>query len=115
MVKIDDYSFGEIEVDGDKYSEDLIIYHDNVESSWRRKEGHSLYKEDIEDILENPPDILIIGRGAQGRLRLLPETRRALEDKGVKVEDKKTERACKRFNKLVEEDEDVAAALHLTC
>lgn len=115
MVHIDDYSSGEIEVEGEKYTGDIIIYPDHIDSNWKRKEGHSLYKEDIKKILENPPNILVIGKGTQGRLRLLPETRRALQNKEIQIEDKKTGRACKVFNNLVEEGKDVVAALHLTC
>jgi len=115
MVRIDDYEFGEIEIEGKKYTDDVMIYSNRVISNWKRKEGHSLYEEDIEEILRNPPDILVIGKGTQNRLRLLPETRRALEDKGIIIEDKKTGRACKVFNDLVEEGKDVVAVLHLTC
>jgi len=115
MVHIDDYDFGEIKVEGEKYTEDIILYPDRIENDWWRKEGHSLHKEDVKDILKNPPDLLIVGEGSQGRLRLLPETRQALENKGIEVETKKTGRACKLFNKMIEEGRDVVAVLHLTC
>ncbi len=115
MVHVDDYDFGEIIVDGESYTEDLVLYPDHVEEGWWRKEGHSLHVEDLEDILEDPPNVLIIGKGAYGRLRVLPETRRALEGKEIEIEDQKTRKATNLFNKMVAEDKDVVAALHLTC
>lgn len=115
MVHIDDYEFGKIVIDGEEYTEDLIIYPDHVEEEWWRKEGHSLHKEDIEEIIENPPDVFIVGKGNHGRLRMLPETRRALENQGTEVKVKKTQRAVRVFNEQIEEGADVVAALHLTC
>lgn len=115
MVKIGDYSFGKVDIDGEEHTEDLIVYPDHVEKDWWRKEGHSIHKEDIDGIIENPPDIFVVGKGSNGRLRLLPETRRALENKGVEVVCKRTQRACKEFNKFVDEGKEVVAALHLTC
>lgn len=115
MVHVDDYNFGEITVDGESYTDDLILYPDHVEEEWWRKEEHSLYVEDIEDILEDPPEVLIVGKGAYGRLRVLLETRRAFEGKEVELICQKTRKATNIFNKKVKEDEDVVAALHLTC
>lgn len=115
MVHIDDYEFGKIVIDGEEYTEDVIVYPDHVEEDWWRKEGHSLHREDVEDLLENPPEVLVVGTGAYGRLRVLPETKRAFENKRTEVKDQKTRRAIKIFNELVEEGENAVATLHLTC
>lgn len=115
MVHIDDYEYGKITIDGEEYTDDVIIYSDHVEGEWWRDEGHAVHKKDVEKIIEEPPEVFIIGKGSQGRLHLLPETRRALENQGVEVIKKKTDRAFRIFNKMVEEDKDVVAVLHLTC
>ena len=58
---IDSYGFGEIVVDGQRYTSDVIIYPDRVDSSWWRKEGHRLSIEDLEDIVKAKPETLIVG------------------------------------------------------
>jgi hypothetical protein len=43
--KIESYRFGEIVIDGRRYSNDVIIYPDRVDGKWWREEGHSLVPE----------------------------------------------------------------------
>lgn len=111
---IESYSFGEIKIDGKKFTSDLIIYPQRIDSHWWRKEGHALNIEDITDIIEASPDTLILGTGMSGLLKILPETKRFIESKGIKLISKKTEKACRLFNELCDK-EKVVAALHLTC
>lgn len=115
MVHIDECIFGKITIDGKEYTEDVVVYPDHVENNWRRKEGHSLHPEDIAGVIESSPKLLIIGRGHYGRLRLLPETRVAIQGEGIEILNQKTARAAKIFNEESEKDRDVVAALHLTC
>ncbi|MEN3046971.1 MAG: MTH938/NDUFAF3 family protein [Candidatus Hydrothermales bacterium] len=62
-MKIEKYEFGEIIIEGKKYTRDLIIFKDRISENWWRKEGHSLYMEDLKEVLEFKPEILIIGNG----------------------------------------------------
>jgi hypothetical protein len=64
---IDNYSFGKISIDGKTYSSDVIIFPERVHDSWWRKEGHSLCLEDIQDVFDYLPEVLIIGRGSPGK------------------------------------------------
>ncbi len=111
---IDSYSFGEIIIDGEKYTNDVKIFPNEVKGNWWRKEGHSLHPEDIEDVIENSPEILIVGTGAYGRVSILEETEVFIESKGIKLIAKETEDACNTYNELKDEKKTVAA-LHLTC
>jgi hypothetical protein len=47
VPKIESYRFGEIVIDGQRHSEDVIIYPDRVDAKWWRKEGHSLALTDV--------------------------------------------------------------------
>ncbi len=113
-MKIEGYNFGEIIVNGKAYRADIIIFPDKVKPDWWRKEGHSLCIEDLEDVLKEKPEVLIIGTGAYGAMRVPDETLRVLRERGIEVKVLPTKLACEEFNKLVDKKK-VVAALHLTC
>lgn len=120
-MKIEHYSFGNITIDGKGYTSDVIIYPDRVDSSWWRKEGHNLQSEDLGDVVKARPDILVVGTGASGVMRVPKETVAHLESKGIKVYAARTGEAVDLFNSLQSKTggggktESVIAALHLTC
>ncbi|MGB8657420.1 MAG: MTH938/NDUFAF3 family protein, partial [Candidatus Zixiibacteriota bacterium] len=71
---IDSYDFGEIVIDSKSYTSDVIIYPDGVNSSWWRKEGHELCIDDLGGVLDGKPDVVIVGTGNPGLMKVLPET-----------------------------------------
>lgn len=113
-MKIEDYSFGRIIIDGNVYSSDVIIYQNRVDPSWWRKEGHRLHIDDLKDILEAKPEVLVVGTGAYGTMIVPKETEGYLRKKGIKLIAEKTKDAVSTFNKL-SGSANVIAALHLTC
>jgi len=112
--RIESYHFGEIVVDGHRYSGDVIIYPDRIDSQWWRKEGHSLDPDDVWEVLEARPEVLVIGQGSVGRMDVPAETRSKLQDAGIEVITEPTARACETYNRL-RGKRQVVAALHLTC
>lgn len=112
--EIEEYEFGRIRIDGDDYRTDVIIFPDHVESDWWREQGHSLSVADLGSVLEREPGRLIVGCGANGRMRVPAATRRALEQAGIEVLSEPTHQAVDIYNRL-REGSDVVAALHLTC
>ena len=115
MNYIDDYSFGRIVINGKIYTSDVIIYPSAVRSNWWRKEGHRLYIEDIKEVLDYKPEILIIGTGAYSMMKISDDVKREIERYGIKVLIKDTSEACKEFNNMISRGINVVAALHLTC
>ncbi|HEC92782.1 MAG TPA: hypothetical protein ENI51_07325 [Candidatus Atribacteria bacterium] len=111
---IESYSFGQIIIDGKKYNSDLIIYKDHINSNWWRKEGHNLYIEDVQEILNEKPEIIIVGTGCYGLMKISTDLIKYLESIGIDLVIKKTKDACNEYNKLYK-DKKVVAALHLTC
>jgi len=112
---IQDYSFGHITVNGTTYHADVIIYPDRVDSSWWRLEGHKLQAEDLADVFAAQPEVLVVGQGKPGLMRVAEATREAVSERGIELVVGKTEEACQRYNKLAAEGRKVVAALHLTC
>lgn len=113
-MRIECYSFGSITIDGTRYNSDVLIYKDRVDDSWWRKEGHSLCVDDIREIIAAEPEVLVVGTGNSGLMRVPKETKEFVEGKGIEVIAQKTADAVKVYNSLCG-TKDVVAALHLTC
>jgi hypothetical protein len=111
---IDSYDFGRIVINGKRYNSDLIVFSDKVRDGWWRKEGHRLHVDDLKDVLEFKPEVLVVGTGYSGLMRIPPETRRYVESEGIELISQKTAEACETFNRLGK-SRKVVAALHLTC
>ncbi len=115
MAIIEHYDFGEIIVDGKKYSRDLIITPSRIISDWWRIEGHMLFLKDLEDILDEEFEYLVIGTGYYGFMRVSDEVFKEMNRRGVKVIAKPTGEAVKEFNTLSSRGAKVVGAFHLTC
>jgi hypothetical protein len=113
MAELRDYSFGRLLVDGEEHRRDLIVLPDRVLTDWWRKEGHSLAVEDLEEVIDDLPERLVLGCGAEGRLRPEPAVLEALRERGVEVEALPTAKAVERYGEL--DPARTAGAFHLTC
>jgi hypothetical protein len=113
MAHLEDYSFGRLTVDGQEHTRDLIVLPDRVVGDWWRREGHSLAMEDLDAVIDDLPERLVLGVGAQSQLRPDPAVIEALERRGVQVECLPTDAAVRRYGEL--DERRTAAALHLTC
>jgi len=116
-MKITSYSFGNIDIDNQRYSSDLKIINGQVKPNWWRKDGHRLHLEDISDIIEAKPRILVVGMGYSGLMRLADGLAAELKRLGIETEALPSKKAVTRFNQLIEErgPEEIALAIHLTC
>ncbi len=114
MNIIDSYQFGEIVINGKKYSSDVIIFADRVRDNWWRKTGHQLCLDDIAEVLTENPEVLIVGTGAYDLVKVLPEAQQVVEAQGIELIVEATDKACNTYNQL-SRSQRVVAALHLTC
>ncbi len=112
---ISDYSFGKIVVHGEKYHKDLRIVRGKVIPDWRRRKGHTVCTEDVRDMLESEPEILLIGTGYFGMMSADDALRELVSQKGIVLIEEKSGAAVKTYNCLVTEGKNVAAGFHLTC
>ena len=113
-MHISDYHFGSITVDGQTYKSDLVILPDAILPSWWRKSGHKLLSEDLVKVVAAAPEVLVIGTGAFGLMRVPETTRVFLEDNGIEPVILKSKEAAARFNELAK-TRRAAGAFHLTC
>ncbi|MFQ5892629.1 MAG: Mth938-like domain-containing protein [Candidatus Methanofastidiosia archaeon] len=111
---IQNYSFGSIVIDGKTYTSDVIIYPKKVDSGWWRKEGHLLQISDLSKVIESEPEILIVGTGNSGLMKISPEVKNLCKTHGIQLISEETSKACMTYNRLKDENK-VVACLHLTC
>ena len=111
---IDSYQFGLIVINGKKYTSDVIISPDSVKANWWRKSSHDLRVEDIAEVITENPEVLIVGTGDSGLMKVLPEVPQAIESQGIKLIIEVTDKACHIYNQLCRSQRAVAA-LHITC
>lgn len=113
-MRIEAYSFGKVTIDGKTYTSDVIIYPDRVDAAWWRKEGHLLQVADLSEVIREKPDVLIVGTGCYGVMKVPRETTEALSGEDIEVHAVKTSEAVQLFNTMPD-DKKAVAALHLTC
>jgi hypothetical protein len=113
MASLEQYSFGRIVVDGDEHRRDLIVLPERVVSNWWRRDGHSLAIEDLEDVIDELPEHLVLGCGADSQLKPDPAVLDALRGRGIEVEALPTAEAVQRYGEL--DPARTAGAFHLTC
>jgi hypothetical protein len=113
---IDHYATGShMIVDGHRYHQDLKIIRGRVKDKWWRKQGHRLDPDDIKDVVAAGPEILVVGTGYAGQMRVPDITREALFQNHITILAEKTSKASHLYNQLVSEGKEVAGAFHLTC
>ena len=111
---IDSYRSGEIIIDGKVYTSDVIILHHQVKDDWWRGEGHKLCADDLKVVIMEKPEVLVVGTGDSGMMRVPPETIQYLASLGIELISETTEKTCQTYNKLLG-SKKVVAAIHLTC
>ncbi len=116
-MKITDYGFGRITIDGKDFTGDLKVIKGKIIPNWWRSQGHLLQLDDIKDIIDAKPEVLVVGTGAAGVMRIHPEVKGHLQKKGIALRAAKSSEAVEIFNNLMEElgPDRVSLAIHLTC
>lgn len=111
---IEDYKFGEIIIAGKTYRTDVIVYPDHIDAHWWRAQGHNLVIDDIKNVIDASPEVIVIGTGESGLMQVEEETVDHLEKLGITAIILPTKKAYKEFNRLIN-TKKVVACLHLTC
>lgn len=109
------FRFGLARLDDKTYTRDFIALPDSVIENWWRKEGHQLCIEDLASVALGDIEVLVVGTGAMGMMRVSDELRRTLESRGIQVIAQPTGEALQTFVRLRSEGRRVAGAFHLTC
>jgi hypothetical protein len=112
-VKIDGTKFGEITINGKPYDSDVTVYW-NGKVSYRTKE-HTIEAGEFVNVLRSSPEMVVVGTGEEGIVRVTPEVNQLAEMKNVKIFADKTPKAVDIFNAFVDEGKKVVGIFHVTC
>lgn len=113
MVSIDFVKFGEVMVDGNVYYSDMIVWWDG-EKEFIAKD-HILDMEIFARLLRKNPDIVVVGTGQHGMVRVSDEVRHKAKDKGIKIFEETSAKAADIFNSMIASGKNVVAYIHTTC
>jgi hypothetical protein len=121
-LKIEKTRFGSIVIDGVKYSHDVYITTKREVQKRQKKlskpisKGHTvLGPKEIKLLLDQKPDILVIGKGQFGVLPIPNESRTLLEKANVEIIEDKTANLLEKVNELLAKKANFTAILHVTC
>jgi hypothetical protein len=110
--------FGEIEIEGRYYTDDLVIDAGRIEKRkkkaskpFRDRYGHTPLS--AEEHIPWGGARLIVGTGANGSLPITPEVRTEAEQRGIELVAVTTDRAVRLLQET--KAKDVHAVLHVTC
>ena len=112
-LKFERAFFGSVTVGHKKFHHDVYVDPDGNIAP--RKGGHQVSAEEIRSVLKANPEVIVIGTGQFGCVKLLEEAARVAEANGVKVVRERTPIAIKKFNELVDEGKRIVAIVHVTC
>lgn len=112
---IERYSFGQIVIQGEMYTSDLLIVRGQVIPGWWRVSGHRVEPEDLTQVLAAEPEILVLGKGSPGMMKASDSLRSVLKEQNIELIEQDTAKAAKTFNRMLQKGKNVAAGFHLTC
>ncbi len=114
-LQIQEVCFGRMKVDDEEHRKDLKVVDGKVKGGWWRGKGHLLTAADIPDILENGPEVLVVGAGIPGRMQIDESLKKDLAAQDISLVVLSTDKAAAKFNDLVFRGIRADAAFHLTC
>jgi len=114
-MKIDSCSFGSLVINGKTYRDDLIVLPDGkILKPWWRKQGHQLTMDDLQELIDSSPEIIVVGTGVSGRVIPVKDLETDLAKLSIEFIAVPNEEAIKVFNQLALEKR-IGGGFHLTC
>jgi len=111
---IESYQFGTIKINNQTYRSDIIVYPEKINPKWYRESGHEIKENDLQEIFDFHPELLVIGTGSSGRLKVDQKFIQKLEQNNIRYIIKPTPLAVEEYNRAAGISRTVGA-FHLTC
>ena len=77
--------------------------------------SHKIKKQELEELSQGQPEIIVIGTGTNGAARVAPEAENWVKGENLSLVVQPSYNAVTRLNELVEQKKKVAALIHITC
>jgi len=112
-MHIDSTQFGNVVIDGEKYSQvliigDSVVERDDVKLQEIYGTSHKIGEWEVQELLKEDPEIIVIGTGQNGAMKI------DLKLEGVEIISDITPKAIEIFNKK-SKNKKVNALIHTTC
>lgn len=116
--RIESLSWGVVTVEGGRRFKDAKLFPGGArEWDWREtgtRHSPGIQPADVAELLDRGAKIVVLSRGQQRRLEVMPRTLEELGERGVEVRVHETSRAVEVYNRL-RGDVAVGALIHSTC
>jgi hypothetical protein len=102
-----------------KYHRDVLIFTDGTVK--KRKGGflmfgsHKIKKQELEELSQGQPEIIIVGTGTDGVAHIAPEAESWAKEKNLSLLVQSSYDAITKVNELAGQKTKVAALIHITC
>ncbi len=117
--KILHLSWGKMDIEGVGPGRDFMLWPGGGrEWDWKLSNTHhvpGIQFADVETLLVHGAEVIVLSRGMDLVLQTAPETKRALEERGIEHYIEETRAAAERYNRLAEEGVKVGGLFHSTC
>ena len=119
VARIDELTFGSVVVEGKRYRRDILISADGTVK--KRKGGllmfgsHDIKKQELEELSQGQPDVIIVGIGTDGTAHLAPEVESWAKANNVNLLVQPSCDVPAKINEFAEHKKRVAALIHITC
>lgn len=111
---INEHKFGFFRINNKPYYGDIKILDKKVKT-WDNREHHDLNLNQIKDLLEINPNVIIIGTGNSGLLKMSTEAQAAVLSKRIELFAGKNTDAIQKYNEAISKNKKIAALFHATC
>ena len=117
-MKLEEYSFGSIKIDGEVYTKDLWIINGKIKkrdkSIAKSKFGtsHKIARKELKEVITTKTGRIIIGGGASGLVSLTKKATKYLENNKIELIMYKTSELVENKIQIGEKDSGI---IHLTC
>lgn len=113
--RIEKCSFGILVIDGNPYTDDLIILPEGkILKPWWRQRGHKLTMDDLGALIDSSPEVIVAGTGVSGNMKPDHNLRKDLSRLAIELIAEPNDKAIEVLNKMGPEKR-VGACFHLTC
>lgn len=120
MPYINSTEFGSITIDDKKYNQVLIIGNYVIERDYSKLEklfgtSHKIGTWEVEKLLQESPDLILIGTGQSGVMEVNKEVLDKLKTSGAEVIVDITPKIIKLYNEKIKSGKKINALIHTTC
>jgi hypothetical protein len=120
MPYINSTQFGNVVIDNKKYNQVLIVGDSVMERDYDKlKElfgtSHKIGDWEIKELLKQAPEIIIIGTGQSGAMKVDKEVIDNFKNKDIEIITDITPKAIEIYNQKTKQGKRVNALIHTTC